>query len=96
MTPTIEVELPDEVLKLLGTPAAAAERARKLLILDLFRHAEISEATAARLLGISRWDMLDVITQYQIPVGPQTSEEVDEEVDAARARQQNPLYRAGD
>jgi len=83
-TKTITLELSEELLKLLGSPDAIAERARKTLVLNLLREARISQDQAARLLGVSRYDILDLMARYYIPSGPQTAEEAEREVEAAR------------
>ena len=80
-TQTISVELPDELVALLGSPDAAATKAREALILELLREAQISQGLAARLLGITRWDMLDLMTEREIPSGPATAEEMRREIE---------------
>lgn len=82
-TQSIGVELPDDLIKLLGSPERAAARAREALVLDLLRQAEISQGKAAELLGINRYQMLDLMALHKIPSGPQTVEEVDAEIGAA-------------
>jgi predicted HTH domain antitoxin len=80
----ITVDLPDELVALLGSPESAAERVRQSLVLDLLREAEISQGRAARLLGITRWDILDLMARYRIPSGPATAEEMRQEIENAR------------
>jgi predicted HTH domain antitoxin len=89
-------ELPDEIVALLGTPQEAAARARELLVIELLRAVEISQGKAAELLGISRVEMLDLVKKYQIASGPQTIEELDEEVSRALAYLQSKAVRASD
>src|SRR4051812_47247750 len=64
------VELPDELVALLGSPAAAAARAREALVLDLLREGQIGQSHAAELLGLTRWDLLDLMARHQITSGP--------------------------
>ncbi len=77
---TITFELPEDVIALLGSPEAAAAEAREALVLALLRDARISQGKAARLLGITRWDILDLMARYQIPSGPATAEEMEQEI----------------
>lgn len=77
---TITFELPEDVIALLGPPEAAAAKAKESLVLDLLRDARISQGTAARLLGITRWDIIDLMAHYQIPSGPATAEEMEQEI----------------
>ena len=53
-TQTLTVEVPEELIVLLGSPEAAAARAKQAFVLDLLREARISQGKAADLLGITR------------------------------------------
>lgn len=81
---TITLELPEELVKLLGSTDVARDKAWKALVLHLLREGEISQGKAAELLGITRYEMLGLLVKYQIPSGPLTAEEVREEIDAIR------------
>jgi hypothetical protein len=70
---TITFDLPEDVIALLGSPEAAAAKAKEALVLNLLRQRRIGH-------GLSIWDMLDLMAQYQIPTGPQTIEELQQEV----------------
>jgi predicted HTH domain antitoxin len=83
-TRTLSVELPDELVALLGTPEVAAARAREALVLDLLRQARISQGKAAELLGLSRWDLLELMVQHRIESGPETAVEMAQEIDEMR------------
>jgi predicted HTH domain antitoxin len=87
---SLRVELPQELVALLGSPEAAAARAKQALVLDLLREARISQGRAAALLGLTRWDILDLMVQYEIPSGPETAEELREEVETLRRLLQKP------
>lgn len=82
---TLTLDVPDEIIALLGTPEVAAARAKETLVLDLLREARISQSAAARLLGVTRWGLLDLMARYQIPSGPETPEEMQEEIARARS-----------
>jgi predicted HTH domain antitoxin len=77
---TITFDLPEDVIALLGSPEAAAAKAKEALVLSLLRQRRIGHGRAAQFLGLSIWDMLDLMAQYQIPTGPQTIEELQQEV----------------
>lgn len=83
-TQTLTIEIPDELLELLGSAEAARTKAREALILHLLREGEISQGRAARLLGITRWEIIDLMARYQILSGPQTPEEIQQEIEAAQ------------
>lgn len=79
----LRLELPDEVVALLGeTPEAAASTARQSVVLDLLRRGHIGEGLAARALGLNRHDMIDFMAAHDIPSGPATIEELLDEVQA--------------
>ena len=80
-TRTLSVELPEELVALLGSPEAVAAKAKEALILELLREARISQGKAARLLGISRWEILDLMARHRISSGPETAQEMRQEVD---------------
>lgn len=77
----ISLELLDELVMLLGTPEAAARQAKQALVLDLLREARIGQGMAAELLGLTRADILDQMTQHHILSGPATAEEASCEIE---------------
>lgn len=95
-TRTLTLELPDEVLALLGSPEAAPAKAKEMLVLELLREASISQGRAAELLGLSRWQIIDLMAERQIPSGPRTPEEVREEFASIRRYVQERSGRGGD
>ena len=78
-TQIVTLELSDDLVRLLGSPQAAAAKAKQALVLDLLREARLSQGQAARLLSVTRGNLLDLMAKYEIPSGPVTAEEVDEE-----------------
>lgn len=83
-TRTIELELPEDLVALLGSPEAAASKAKEALVLELLREARISQGQAARLLGLTRWDLLELMARHRIPSGPDTADEVRDDIENAR------------
>lgn len=80
----IRIALPAEVAALLGeTDEQRARRAREAVILHLLREGAVSQGRAAALLGVTRYDILDLMATYDIPSGPQTIEEYRQEVEQA-------------
>ncbi len=76
---TIPVELPEELIERLGTPEQVSERARSALILDMLREAQIGQGKAAELLGVTRYDILDLMARHGIESGPETPDEIETE-----------------
>jgi hypothetical protein len=80
---TIKLELPEDVVALLGSVENIAVRARTALVLDLLRTAEISQSQAAGLLGVTRYEILDLMARHCIPSGPLTAAEMPRDIEDA-------------
>src|SRR5438270_426415 len=52
-TRTLTLELPEELIEIIGSPEAAAAKAREALVIELLRDATISQGQAARLLDLA-------------------------------------------
>jgi predicted HTH domain antitoxin len=78
---SMNLELPEELVALLGSPEIAAARARESLILELLRESVIGQGKAAQLLGIGRSEILALMAHHRIPSGPETAEEMRQEVE---------------
>jgi predicted HTH domain antitoxin len=61
------MEIPDELLELLGSEDEAAKEAKQSLVLDLVRRGRISRSKAADLLEIDLWEMPVFLSEYKIP-----------------------------
>jgi predicted HTH domain antitoxin len=92
----VRLVLPDELVTLLGSAQAAAAEAKEALILGLLRDARISQGKAALLLGLTRWEMLDLMARHRIPSGPETPEELEQEVEYLRRLPRTDEARGGD
>jgi len=64
---TITIEIPDELIKLLGSEEEIGKEAKQALVMNLVRRGEISRGKAAELLGVSVWDMPELFLKYEIP-----------------------------
>ncbi len=83
-TATVTVAVPHDLVALLGSPEAVADRMRRAFLIDLLREGRISRGRVAELLGIDMWDMLDLIAEYRILSGPSTPEEAMRDIEVAR------------
>lgn len=81
---TLTIEVPEELLELLGSPEEASLKARESLVADLLREGRISQGQAAQMLGVTRWDILDMMARLCIPSGPETAEEMRRDIENAR------------
>jgi len=67
MSRTIAIEVSDELIKLLGSEERIGKEANQALVMDLVRKGKISKSKAAELLGISLWDLPELLSKYEIP-----------------------------
>ncbi|MBI4872273.1 MAG: UPF0175 family protein [Candidatus Riflebacteria bacterium] len=81
--PTITIEVPPDVLAALGEETARSE-ARQSLVLRSLRERHIGESRAAELLGISRWQLHDLMNCHGIPIIEFTADELDAELGPRR------------
>ncbi len=64
---TLSVQIPDEIMNLLGSKERVQAEAREALVLNLVRRGLISRAKAAELLDINLWDLPQLLAGYEIP-----------------------------
>jgi len=79
-----ELELPEELGELFASEEAATRAAREALVLDLLNRGEISQGKAAELLGVDRWELLDLMAKHGLPVLSRSPEELASDVEALR------------
>ena len=92
---TITIELPGDLVAALDSLDGIEDRAWKALVLDLLRDAQISQGNAARLLGVTRYDILNLMAQHHILSGPLTAEEMQQDTENARLGSLSPNTDAG-
>lgn len=71
-----ELELPEELLRLFDSPDVAGREAREALVLDLLRRGKLSQGKAAELLGVSRWDLPELLAKHGVPAFSMDVEEL--------------------
>jgi len=67
MSKSISIEIPDELLEILGSEDEIGKEAKRSLVLGLVRRGKISRAKAAELLEINLWDLPATLSEYRIP-----------------------------
>jgi len=76
-----EVELPEEVLACFGwQDAEVPHKVREALVMELLRLAQLSEAQAAQLLRLERWELLEVMGRYRVPAVRLSQDELKREL----------------
>jgi predicted HTH domain antitoxin len=84
---TVILELPPELLDLLGSETAVRLEAKVALVLDLVRQGRISRAKAAELLDISLWDLPALLARYRIPWFDYSAEDMERDLQSLRTRE---------
>lgn len=75
----LQIEVPDEIIDLLGSEEAKNE-ARVALVLDLVRRGTISKAKAAEMLGMNLWELPSLLSKYKIPWFEYDKEELENDL----------------
>ena len=82
MSKNLTIQFPDLIIELLGlSPEGLEESLRKMIVLELVRKGRLSSGKAAELLGMNRWEFMDLMTEYNVPMTDLTSEELDEQLE---------------
>ena len=84
----LTLDLPEDVVALLGAPDEAAAQAKQLLVVELLRRGRIGQSRAAEVLGTTRWGILELMGRYDIPQGPETTEQLEREIEQVRQLKQ--------
>lgn len=84
-----QVEMPDEVLAVLGTTKQhLSQKLKELAALKLFQEGKISSGKASELVGISRMEFIEVLAKNNIPFFRQIPDELAEDIVVAKEMMQ--------
>ena len=76
-----EVDLPEEVVAGFGwQESEVPQRLREALVMELLHRDTLSEAQAAALLSLNRWELLDMMGQYRVSAIRMKPEEMHREL----------------
>lgn len=84
MPRSISIEVPDELLELLGSEEEIGKEAKRSLVLGLVRRGMISRGKAAELLGLNLWDLPAFLSEYRIPWFDYSIKQMEEDVATLR------------
>lgn len=78
---TISIDLPESALTILGkTPKDLGREILVAAVVKWFELGTISQGKGAEILGISRAEFLDVLSDYRVSAWQYTKEDLDEEL----------------
>ena len=80
----LTVELPPELVELLGSEEQARRDAKIAVVLDLVRRGRVSRARAAELLGLTLWDLPALLAEYRMPRLDYSPEDLERDVRTLR------------
>jgi len=79
MVKAISIELPEEIIELFSEAELEASL-RKWAVLELVRAGKLSSGKAAEILGMTRWEFMDLMSDYDIPMADFSEEELEEQL----------------
>ncbi len=83
----VTIDLPAELLELLGSEEEAKRGAKVALILDLVRRGKLSRAKAAELLQLPLWDLPELLAEYRIPWFDYPPEDLQRDLETLRQQE---------
>jgi predicted HTH domain antitoxin len=82
----VEIELPENLLAALDIPESELGRqAREWVLLELFQEGKISSGKAAEVLGLSKAQFLDLLSQRNLPYLDGDPADLEREITAAES-----------
>jgi predicted HTH domain antitoxin len=75
----LDVELPDELFAQLRKEEIES-KVKEALVMELLREHRLSQGKAAEILGISRYELIDLMTNHRVPVIDLDTEELKNEL----------------
>lgn len=83
---TVTLELPTELLELLGSEEEAKREAKLALVFDLVRRGRVSRAKAAELLGVPLAEFPSLLAEYGIPWFDYSNEDLGRDLESLRLK----------
>ena len=79
MMKAISIEFPDEIVELFGENELEASL-RKWAVLELLRAGKLSSGKAAEILGMTRWEFMELMSDYDVPMADFPEEELERQL----------------
>ena len=75
----ISIEFPDEIVELFGENELEASL-RKWAVLELVRAGKLSSGKAAEILGMTRWEFMELMSDYDVPMADFSEAELERQL----------------
>lgn len=82
----VKLDLPPDLLKLLQEMGDVQQAIKECVVLELYRRGEISTGKAAKFLGMSYRQFIDLLAKHKIPIFHYSPEELEEELRTMEAK----------
>ncbi len=79
MVKAISIELPEEIIELFSEAELEASL-KKWAVLELVRAGKLSSGKAAEILGMTRWEFMDLMSDYDVPMADFPEEELERQL----------------
>ena len=76
----ISIELPDEIVELFGE-AELEVSLKQWTLLELVRSGKLSSGKAAEILGMTRWEFMELMSSHDIPMANFSEEELERQIE---------------
>ena len=76
---TLRIELPEEIVELFGEEELEASL-KKWAVLELVRADKLSSGKAAEILGVTRWEFMELMSSHDVPMADFPEEELERQV----------------
>jgi predicted HTH domain antitoxin len=83
---TVTLQLPAELLELLGSEEEAKREAKVALVFDLVRRGRLSRAKAAELLEMPLTELPALLAEYGIPWFDYSIEDLERDLESLRSK----------
>lgn len=75
---SVSIEFPEEVVDLYGEEELKSS-IRKWSVLELAKNGKISSGKSAEILGMTKWDFMELMSEYDIPMVNFSPEELEKQ-----------------
>ena len=80
-----EVEFSEELWEVVGIPAKKlSAKLQEVLVVELVRQGKLSQGRAAELLGVDRWEIMNILAVYDVQTTSLTEAELDRDLQVLR------------
>ena len=76
----ISIELPDEIVELFGE-AELEVSLKQWTLLELVRTGRLSSGKAAEILGMTRWEFMELMSSHDIPMANFSEDELERQIE---------------